>query len=88
MPLVTVTVQKPKSRAFKDAILAGVHRALIGAGVPETDRFQRVLEQDAEGFRFDPRYPGSGGAARRQLHADRNPVVGRAQREGQAQSRG
>jgi phenylpyruvate tautomerase PptA (4-oxalocrotonate tautomerase family) len=57
MPLVTVTVQKPKSRAFKDAILAGVHRALIGAGVPETDRFQRVLEQDADGFRFDLRYP-------------------------------
>jgi phenylpyruvate tautomerase PptA (4-oxalocrotonate tautomerase family) len=57
MPLVTVTVQKPKSRAFKDAVLAGVHRALVASGVPEADRFQRVIELDAEGFRFDPRYP-------------------------------
>ena len=57
MPLVTITVQKPKSRAFKDAVLAGVHRALVASGVPEADRFQRVLELDAEGFRFDSRYP-------------------------------
>jgi phenylpyruvate tautomerase PptA (4-oxalocrotonate tautomerase family) len=34
-----------------------VHRSLIAAGVPETDRFQRVLELDADHFRFDPRYP-------------------------------
>jgi phenylpyruvate tautomerase PptA (4-oxalocrotonate tautomerase family) len=57
MPLVTATVQKTKSRAFKDAVLAGVHRALVASGVPEADRFQRVIELDAEGFRFDPRYP-------------------------------
>ena len=57
MPLVTATVQKPKSRAFKDAVLAGVHRALVASGVPEADRFQRVIELDAEGLRFDPRYP-------------------------------
>jgi phenylpyruvate tautomerase PptA (4-oxalocrotonate tautomerase family) len=57
MPLVTVTVQEPKSRAFKDAVLAGVHRALVASGVPEADRFQRVIELDDEGFRFDPRYP-------------------------------
>ena len=57
MPLVTVTVQKPKPRAFKDAVLSGVHRALVASGVPEADRFQRAIELDAEGFRFDPRYP-------------------------------
>jgi phenylpyruvate tautomerase PptA (4-oxalocrotonate tautomerase family) len=57
VPLVTVTVQKPKPRAFKDAVLAGVHRALVASGVPEADRFQRVIELDAEGFRFDSRYP-------------------------------
>jgi phenylpyruvate tautomerase PptA (4-oxalocrotonate tautomerase family) len=57
MPLVTVTVGGRKTAAFKDAVLAGIHRALIAAGVPETDRFQRVLEVPPEDFRFDPRYP-------------------------------
>jgi phenylpyruvate tautomerase PptA (4-oxalocrotonate tautomerase family) len=57
MPLVTVTVLEPKTSAFKDAVLAGVHRALVAAGVPEADRFQRVLELSPENFRFDARYP-------------------------------
>jgi hypothetical protein len=53
MPLVTVTVLESKTAAFKDAILAGVHRALVAAGVPEADRFQRVLDLPPENFRFD-----------------------------------
>ncbi len=57
MPLVTLTVQRPKSRAFKDAVLDGVHRALVEIGVPPTDRFHRVLELDAEDFRYDARFP-------------------------------
>ena len=57
MPLVTVTVRKPKSADFKTAVLDAVHAALVSAGVPETDRFQRVIELDAEDFRFDPAYP-------------------------------
>ena len=57
MPLVTLTVTGPKSAAFKSAVLAGVHRALVGSGVPEADRFQRVLELSVDDFRFDPRYP-------------------------------
>jgi phenylpyruvate tautomerase PptA (4-oxalocrotonate tautomerase family) len=57
MPLVTVTVRAGKSREFKSAVLAGVHAALVGAGVPETDRFHRVLELGADDFRFDPHYP-------------------------------
>ena len=40
MPLVTVTVRKPKSAEFKSAVLAAVHQALVAAGVPEKDRFQ------------------------------------------------
>ena len=47
----------PKSAAFKHAVLDGVHRALVASGVPEADRFQRVLELAADDFRFDPRYP-------------------------------
>jgi len=57
MPLVTLTVRKPKSDAFKTTILNAVHAALVSAGVPEPDKFQRVLELDAEDFRFDPSYP-------------------------------
>lgn len=57
MPLVTVTLRPGKSGAFKSSILAGVHAALVASGVPETDRFHRVLELGPDDFRFDPRYP-------------------------------
>ena len=57
MPVVTLTVRKPKSPAFKSGVLEAVHAALVGAGVPPDDLFQRVLELDAEAFRFDPMYP-------------------------------
>jgi len=57
MPLVTLTVRKPKSEAFKASVLDAVHASLISAGVPATDKFQRVIELDADDFRFDPQYP-------------------------------
>ena len=57
MPLITLTVQKPKTTEFKSGVLAAVHGALVASGVPLTDRFQRVLELDAADFRFDPNYP-------------------------------
>lgn len=57
MPLVTLTVRSPKTGAWKAAALAAVHRALVASGVPETDRFHRVLELGEEDFRFDPSYP-------------------------------
>ncbi|MFZ6677326.1 MULTISPECIES: tautomerase family protein [unclassified Undibacterium] len=64
MPLVTITVCKPKSLLFKETVLNAVHAALIEAGVPEKDKFQRILELDTENFRFDTHYPD--------LHKDRN----------------
>jgi phenylpyruvate tautomerase PptA (4-oxalocrotonate tautomerase family) len=57
MPLVTLTVRKPKSGAFKTKVLDAVHAALVSSGVPAADRFQRVIELAAEDFRFDPSYP-------------------------------
>lgn len=57
MPLVTLTVRKPKSSEFKAGILEAVHAALVSSGVPPTDRFHRVLELDEADFRFDPDYP-------------------------------
>ncbi len=57
MPLVTVTVRKPTPSAVKAKVLDAIHAALVSSGVPPADRFQRVLELDAEDFRFDPSYP-------------------------------
>ena len=57
MPLVTLTVRKPKSAEFKTAVLDAVHAALVSSGVPAADRFQRVLELTESDFRFDPAYP-------------------------------
>jgi len=57
MPLVTITVRPGKPAAWKHQILAGVHRALVASGVPEADRFQRVLELSETDFRYDGSYP-------------------------------
>jgi phenylpyruvate tautomerase PptA (4-oxalocrotonate tautomerase family) len=57
MPLVTLTVRKPKTPEFKTTVLDAVHAALVSSGVPATARFQRVLELDAADFRYDASYP-------------------------------
>lgn len=57
MPLITLTIRKPKSSEFKSNALNAVHAALVSSGVPLTDKFQRVIELDADDFRFDPTYP-------------------------------
>lgn len=62
MPLVTITVCKPKSTEFKSLILDAVHAALQKVGVPATDKFQRVLELEPEDFRFHANYPDVVGA--------------------------
>jgi hypothetical protein len=50
-------MRKGKSRDFKAGVLDAVHTALVSSGVPPTDKFQRVIELDADDFRFDPDYP-------------------------------
>jgi phenylpyruvate tautomerase PptA (4-oxalocrotonate tautomerase family) len=57
MPLVTLTLRRGKDAAFKSAVLNAVHNALVASGVPQDDRFHRVLELSAEDFRFDASYP-------------------------------
>ncbi|MEH6435360.1 tautomerase family protein [Massilia sp. DD77] len=64
MPLVSITVRKPKSAAFKATVFDGVHHALVAVGVPATDQFQRVFELDAADFRYGADYPD--------LHTPRN----------------
>jgi phenylpyruvate tautomerase PptA (4-oxalocrotonate tautomerase family) len=57
MPLVTLTLRNGNSSEFKSAVLGAAHSALVASGVPEKDRFQRVLELSADDFRFDAEYP-------------------------------
>lgn len=57
MPIVTLTVRKPKSAEFKRNVLDAVHAALVGVGVNVNDRFQRVLELDATDFHYDAHFP-------------------------------
>ena len=57
MPLVTVTLRRPRDAAFKRTLLDTIHAGLVAAGVPETDRFQRVLTPAADDLVVDPRYP-------------------------------
>ena len=57
MPLVTLTVRKPKTPEFKTMVLDAVHSALVSSGVPAADTFQRVLELSEADFRYDPNYP-------------------------------
>jgi phenylpyruvate tautomerase PptA (4-oxalocrotonate tautomerase family) len=57
MPLVTLTIRKPHSATFKSTVLDAVHAALVESGVSAADRFHRVLELDAQDFRYDTQYP-------------------------------
>ena len=51
MPLIRVEIYKGKSKAYKKAIMDGVHSALVSAfKIPEGDRNQRIYELDAENF--------------------------------------
>lgn len=57
MPIVTVTVRKPKSAEFKAQLLGALQAALVDIGVNPSDRFQRVIELDEDNFQFDPTFP-------------------------------
>jgi phenylpyruvate tautomerase PptA (4-oxalocrotonate tautomerase family) len=57
MPFVTITLREQRSAAFKSAVLDAVHASLVATGVPQADRFQRVIELPAENLRVDARYP-------------------------------
>jgi phenylpyruvate tautomerase PptA (4-oxalocrotonate tautomerase family) len=57
MPLVTVTMLKPKSAAFKSTVLDAISAALVASGVNPQDRFQRVMELSPDDFRFDATFP-------------------------------
>lgn len=57
MPLVTLTLREPQTPAFKTAVLDAIHDALVQSGVPQADRFQRVITLAPEDARIDPTFP-------------------------------
>jgi phenylpyruvate tautomerase PptA (4-oxalocrotonate tautomerase family) len=57
MPIVTVTVRKPKTAEFKARMLGAVHAALVDVGVNPNDRFHRVHELDEQDFQYDASFP-------------------------------
>ena len=46
MPIVTVTLRKPKSAEFKTRLLDAIQASLVDIGANPDDRFHRVLELD------------------------------------------
>ena len=57
MPIITITVCKPKSAEFKNLVLGAVHAELVNIGVNPKDRFHRVLELEKSDFQFDDSFP-------------------------------
>lgn len=53
MPVVKIYIVEGKSSKYKKAVLSSVHDALVEAlGIPDSDRFQRIIEVPAEEFEF------------------------------------
>lgn len=57
MPLITITSLKGRSTEQKQKIGEAVHAAIVEAGVPPADRFQRFLDMEPENFIYDKYYP-------------------------------
>lgn len=59
MPLVRIDLRRGKPAAYRRAVAAAVHQALVSeVGIPDDDRFQIVAEHDADGLIYDPHYMG------------------------------
>jgi phenylpyruvate tautomerase PptA (4-oxalocrotonate tautomerase family) len=57
VPIVTLTLRRAKPVQFKTMVLDAIQAALVAAGVNPDDRFHRVLELEADDFRYDPKFP-------------------------------
>jgi|ERR1700727_1174121 phenylpyruvate tautomerase PptA (4-oxalocrotonate tautomerase family) len=57
MPLVTITSVKGRTKEEKRKIGDAIQKALIEAGTPATDRFQRFFDMNEEDLIYDRSYP-------------------------------
>ena len=59
MPFVRISLMEGKSAAYRQAVGAAVHQAMVETiNIPEQDRFQVITEHDENGLIFDPSYLG------------------------------
>lgn len=59
MPIVRIDLRGGKPPAYRRALAEGVYRAMTeAADVPGGDRFETVVEHDADGLFYDPAYLG------------------------------
>lgn len=59
MPLVKIHLRRGKSFDYRRAVADAVHEALVAhANVPVDDRFQLILEHDADAMIAHPSYGG------------------------------
>ena len=57
MPLVTITLSELWSTEDQKLIADGIHDAIVGAGFPPTDRFQKIHRLSEDQFLCDDRHP-------------------------------
>ena len=58
MPLITITLFDSVPAAERRAIADATHQAIVQAGFPEADRFQRIIAPSQDDFIFDRTHPG------------------------------
>ena len=57
MPLLHISLRDGKPKAYRQAILDGLYRAMREAlNVPEDDQFMTITEHDAANFRYGNAY--------------------------------
>lgn len=57
MPLVTISLSNSYSLEEQKMIADGIHDAIVGAGFPLKDRFQKIHRLPKEQFIYDDRHP-------------------------------
>ncbi|MBT9486551.1 MAG: tautomerase family protein [Rubrivivax sp.] len=68
MPLVTLTVHQALPAAQRRQWLDAIHQALVAVGVPQADRFQRVLALAPDDLVVDAHYPEPPGSPHARDH--------------------
>jgi phenylpyruvate tautomerase PptA (4-oxalocrotonate tautomerase family) len=59
MPFVRTAVRQGTSREAKQAIVDGIHQALVdGIGMPADELFNLIAEYDPDNFHYDRRFNG------------------------------
>jgi phenylpyruvate tautomerase PptA (4-oxalocrotonate tautomerase family) len=58
MPFVRIDLLRGKDPSYRSKLGQAVYDALLSIGAPKDDRFQTIVEHDADGLVFDRTYLG------------------------------